>query len=737
MLAAATFALLSAAIPPPPPFPAALLHPVTTVYFGTAVADPYRSLERLHDPAVQAWFRSEARYSNDLLAKLGPPREALRTRIRALSVAGTSISSLTPVGNSLVYLERPPSANDARLMVRASSPRAVPRLLVDPDALGKAAGNHVHLTLTNVVPSDDARYIAYGVIPGGAERSATGHIVETATGRILPDTLPRTWDGITAWSDDTTVVYYNQLIALQPGEDEADAELRSQLLRHVIGTPAQQDVSIFGYGVDPNVPFVPTDAPSLTLSPMSPWAIGAIEHGVQNELTLYAAPKSSLGTLPIPWRKIVDVADAVTGYDLRGDTIYLLTHRGAPHYKVTALDLSLPNATAARARTIVSESATIVQQIVVARDALYVRSATAGIGKIAQLAWSDRAPGRRALTPVKLPFDGTVDELSTDPQRSGAVFRLTSWTKPPVSEAIAADGSVADLHLAKPPAIDTTPYVSEEVTCASTGGVRVPLSIVRRKDTKLDGSAPAYLTGYGAYGISFNPAFLGTQLAWLDRGGIFAVAHVRGGGELGEAWYRAGKGATKQHTIDDAVAAARYLIAHHYTSASHLTLEGTSAGGILVTGAVTKHPELFAAALDVVGVGDALRSENEPNGPGNTPEFGSVATRAGFEALYAMDAYAHIVDGRRYPAVMGITGINDPRVAPWQVAKFVARLRHASSSGRPVIMRVDYDAGHGFLAASREQAVALKTDELSFLLWQTGSPAFAGVERGPARFRLR
>jgi prolyl oligopeptidase len=215
---------------------------------------------------------------------------------------------------------------------------------------------------------------------------------------------------------------------------------------------------------------------------------------------------------------------------------------------------------------------------------------------------------------------------------------------------------------------------------------------------------------------------------------VYAVCHVRGGGWYGEAWHRAGMLATKQHTIDDFIACGRWLVAHHYTSPAHLAGEGTSAGGITIGGAITQAPGLFAAALDVVGVSDALRSEFTPNGPPNIPEFGTETTAAGFHDLYPIDAYLHVRDGVAYPAVMLITGINDPRVAPWELGKFAARLQAATSSGRPILLRVDYDAGHGFLASSRAQSDQLLADQYSFLLWQLGDPGFQTIpQRLPHR----
>ncbi len=246
-----------------------------------------------------------------------------------------------------------------------------------------------------------------------------------------------------------------------------------------------------------------------------------------------------------------------------------------------------------------------------------------------------------------------------------------------------------------------------------------------RKGLVRDGSNPVWLDGYGAYGIVIRPSFSAPRLAWLERGGIYAECHPRGGGELGEQWHFAAHIATKQRTVDDFIACARYLIAQRYTQPAKLAGSGTSAGGVTIGNAIVQHPELWAAALDVVGDTNAIRDEFAEGGPANIPEFGTITTRVGWNALYGTDAYMHIANGVAYPAVLAITGANDPRVAPWIVAKFAARLQAATSSGKPVLLRVDYDAGHGYLGSSRAQAQALATDEMSFLLWQLGDPAFA------------
>lgn len=722
LLASAMIAAATMSWPAPPP-PAAIRPVVNHYPDGQTLTDPYRYFEHLKAPEVQRYFKRQSDYTNAVLAQLGPARVKLHADIERLLDAGSTVSTLVRVNNQLFYLNRPAGANDARLMLRTG--HAKPRLLLDPDALGKQLGSKEHLAISNVLPSFDGSRVAIGIVAGGAERATHTRIVETATGTLLPDDLPRTWFGPTAWSPDGTTLYYIQHPAVAPGH-EAEAELKPQLFAHVVSSTSP-DTLVFGIGHDPNVPFVPTDYPVVNISPASPWAQGIVGHGVQNEQTIYVAPVSAVlagGT--IPWRKIADVADDVTGFDVRGDHIYLQTHKNASNYKVTVLDMSLADSTAATAKTLVPAGASVIASIGVAKDGLYVRGIHGGPAELRKLPW--RADGTTgAIEQVALPFAGSMNDFATDPRVAGANFSLASWTRPLLVYALAGGGTIADTGIRKAPKIDTSGYVSQEVQVPSTGGVMVPVSIVMKRGAKRDGTNPTYIEAYGAYGLNTDPYFLGERFAWLDAGGIWVVAHVRGGGEYGEAWHLGGKGPTKQHTIDDAIATARYLIAQHYTSPVHLSIEGTSAGGIMVGGAITQHPELFAAALDVVGMTNAIRLEADANGPGNVPEFGTATTAAGSRDLYGMDAYQHVVDGKHYPAVMGITGINDPRVPPWEVAKFVARLQHASASGRPVLLRVDYDEGHGLLGASRNQRASLLTDEFSFLLWQSGSPAYAGI----------
>ncbi len=460
----------------------------------------------------------------------------------------------------------------------------------------------------------------------------------------------------------------------------------------------------------------------LGYSPGAPnYLLGLVIHGVQREIDVYVTAFDSSASWKPVWKKAVDAADDVTGFDLHGDSLFLLSHKDASRFKV--LRTSLGNPDLAHATTIVPASEVVIVGISAAGDALYIQDLDGGIGRLRRLPYDS---GK--IQAVKLPFDGAIQSLATNPTEAGAWLELTSWTKSPLWYALdAGSGKLTDTGLVAPSPVDYSEIVSEEVKAKSADGTMVPLSIIHKRGMAMDGSHPTWLEGYGAYGITLDPTFRPTMLAFFEHGGVFAVAHVRGGGEYGEDWHLAGQKLTKQHTIDDMLAGANYLIEHKYTSPAHLAGEGTSAGGITIGGAITQRPDLFGAALIRVGDSDALRSELMASGPANIPEFGTVKEPDGFKALYAMDAYQHVKPNTAYPAVLLTTGANDPRVAPWEAAKMTARLQASTDSGKPVLLRVDYDAGHG-LGSTKTQNDELLADELAFLFWQLGVPEYQPVQ---------
>jgi prolyl oligopeptidase len=470
--------------------------------------------------------------------------------------------------------------------------------------------------------------------------------------------------------------------------------------------------------VTPAAPMAEADFPAVCLVTGSRYAIGQIKHGDARDLTLYAAPVESLGgtgSKDVPWKRICDRTDDVEEYAVHGDDVYLRTARGSPRYKVVRTSLTHPDL--ATAETVVPESAAVVQGIETAKDALYVSLLDAGLERIDRLKYD---AGTQAQA-VALPAGESGFPVAVCPDTTGALVATISWTHGGKVYAYdPAAGTLTDTGLRPPGKFDKVEgYEAEEVQVPSHDGVRVPLSILHKAGLKLDGSHPTLVNGYGSYGMTMSPHFDPVNLAWLERGGVLAWAHVRGGGDFGKEWHLAGQKANKPNTWKDFIACCEYLVQKGYTTPAKLAGQGGSAGGILIGRAITDRPDLFAAALINVGCTDAVRFETTANGVPNIQEFGSVATKEGFDALLEMSAYAHVKDGTKYPAVLLTHGINDPRVEPWQSCKMAARLQAATTSSKPVLLRVDYDAGHG-IGSTKTQRQELRADEWAFLLWQMG-----------------
>jgi prolyl oligopeptidase len=355
----------------------------------------------------------------------------------------------------------------------------------------------------------------------------------------------------------------------------------------------------------------------------------------------------------------------------------------------------------------------------VASDGLYVSERAGSSFALRRVSFDGSASEA-----IKLPFAGTIYGLVADARARGVLFNLQGWVN--AGREFAYDPSThsaMDTGLVPPAKTESDTIEAHDEFATSYDGTRIPVSIIAKKGLVRNGSHPTILVGYGSYGLSLDPYYAPMVQAWIDRGGVYAVAHLRGGGEYGDAWHRAGQKLWKINTSLDFIAAAHYLIDQHYTQPKLLAANGGSAGGIVMGSALTMDPGLFRVVLDDVGVSDTLRFETEPNGPPNVPEFGSVSTEDGFHALYGISAYAHIHDGTPYPAVLFTTGANDPRVSSWHMLKMAARVSAATSSGRPVLLRIDFDAGHGF-GSGLSQTAGLLADEWAFALWQMGQPGF-------------
>lgn len=697
---------------PMAPQPVAPKIPVVDEYFGTRVVDPYRWMETRSDPRFVAWLKSEDAHARSVLAAI-PGIDTLQSRIAAYGGATDRVGGLQPAGGKLFYLKRPAGEQTPKLYVREGD--APERLLVDPD---RYAGAGTHGAIDYFRPAPDGARVAVSISTGGSENGVM-HVIETGSGKMLADAIDRVQQGSPSWLPDGSGFFYNRSAAVAPGAPETEKYFNSRAMLHRLGTDATADTPLIGTELPASPAVSKVDYPFVMAFPGSEWAVALIVHGAAPAYDVLVAPLVDVERGHARWRKIAGVEDQVADAQLVGNRLFLLSHKDAPRYRLLALDVAAGDL--AHAAAVVPTGERVLQSIAVAKDAIYLQDLDGGIGKVRRL---DISSG--AIAEVPLP-EGSAAGLSADPTRPGAVLALNSWLSPNRFYSVDARAATP-LPLARPPADDTRAYVAEEVRARSWDGTMIPLSIVHRRDVKLNGRNPVWLTGYGAYGVPMTPSYVGSFLPFLEDGGVYAVAHVRGGGEFGEDWHMAGFQKTKPNTYKDLIACAEYLQQRGFGSPTTTAIEGRSAGGITVGMATTARPDLFRVAFNGVGDNNTLRAEHGTDGEANSLEYGSTAIKAGFEALYAVDATQHVRSGTSYPAVLLTTGYNDPRVAPFQPGKMAAHLQAATSSGRPILLRVDFDAGHG-MGSTRSQRERELAEQLGFFYWQIGRPGYQPARR--------
>ncbi len=716
---AAAFLLLApgaGAVRPSPPAPAAV-HPVIDDDWGRKIVDPYRWMESRPQPQFDRFLHAQNDYAREVLARI-PGRDALRRQIETVSGLAGSARVVMLAGRTAFFLRRDPGAPIAKLFRRDRDGHET--LLVDPATYNQGAR---HAEIDQFQPSFDGSHVVYGISIGGSEDS-TLHVLETATLKTGPEHIDRSQFASISWAPDGRSFFFARLPASSRTARAVDRYSHIAVFRHVLGTPDSADTEVLNSDRLP-IPFHAAQVyVAITTTPGSPYAIADISDGVSPETAVMSTTVAGLiGGRP-SWTHIADQSDGITGAAVHGDVVDFVTHKNAPRYKIVELALAHP--ALASARTVVAEGKGVITTAAAAADGLYWAERDGSTFSLHRL---PAAGG--AARPIALPYPGTIlppeegpGGLVTDPTEPGALVSLESWTRPDTwFRYDPATARFADSAILPPFPRDLSGYTDTETTAVARDGTRIPLSIVTRKGVARNGHLPTYLVGYGAYGISYDPFFSPDFLPWLDQGGVYAVAHVRGGGELGNAWHNAGKIGTKLNTVHDFIDCAEYLVKQGYTDHAHLGGEGTSAGGILIGGAITERPDLFRAALIRVGATNTTREEFTANGPSNIPEFGTVTSKSQFPAMLAMDAYQHVERGVAYPAVLLTGGANDPRVDVWIPAKMAARLQADTSSGRPVLLRIEFDAGHG-VGSTRKQRDDETADEFAFLLWQFGEPGF-------------
>ena len=715
---AASALAASPATPVVPVAPIARVDSTVEVLHGVSVADPYRYMENVKSPELQTWLRAQGDVTRSTLDRIDV-RANLLQRIEELSNAtGDSIGSVVRMpGDTVYYLKRASGQRQFKLMMRTGL-NGVEKVLVDPDVDAQRTG--VPHAVNYFVPSWDGQHVAYGMSAGGSE-DASLYVLNVATGTTVGAPIPRV-PGLVHWLPDSQSLAYNQLQVLKPGQSDADYYANSRVMWLKVGAPEASAKAVFGPTVNPTLGMVPLDVAEVIFSPDSRWMLARTTDTTLPEGLLFVAKTADIGKPTTKWTRISGYADKITGVALKGDVAFLMTHTQAPRNRVLALNLNQPVLVRARVVATPPEGG-VLESFSLNKDALVaaIREGTSiGVRRYPLSGAAGDTTGQR----VALPFAGAAS-VHADPAHaySSISYSLSGWTQLP--RTFVFDGATSvdsglrvNVQPAGLPDIDVV-----EVTARSHDGVLVPMTILHKKGLKLDGSNPTLLNGYGSYGFSETAGFSPAGMVWLERGGVLAFANVRGSGVYGNDWYQAGFKATKANTWKDGIACAEVLIAQGYASPKTLGILGTSAGGIFVGRSVTTAPQLFAAAIFNVGVMDAVRAEDSANGITNISEFGSYKNAKEFPALLEMSTYHQIKDGTAYPAVMLIHGLNDPRVDVWHSGKAAARLQAASTSGKPVLLRLDVQAGHG-MGSTAAQRYAQSADVYSFMLWQMGKATF-------------
>jgi prolyl oligopeptidase len=682
----------------PAKVPLAPQKPVEDVVQGRKITDPYRWLEDAANPQTQQWVSDEMAYTRSVLDPL-PGRDQLHKRLTALMSIG-SISAPQIGGKYYFYTRREGSQNQPVLLVREGVD-GKDRALVDVNQL--AADGTVALDWW--VPSDDGKYVAYGTSPSGSEMS-TLHVIETATGKLLPDTIERTRAVSLAWMLDNSGFYYTRY----PKKGEV-AEGQEVYYRHVfyhaLGSDSAKDPFIFGKELGAE------DWPEVDLSNHGNWLLITVAQG-WTKTDLYVQDLRP-GAEHKPPVRITEGKNFLYGGEIFNSKIYITSNEDAPRYRMLVVDAASP----ARSnwKEIVPQNDAVLQGAAIVNGLLLAQYEKNAISGLKLLDTDGKAVGD-----VRLPAIGSVFGLGGKWDRKEVFFAFHSFTVPDsIYQVNLATHGASLWNKVEAPGIDPDKYEVKQLWFESKDGTRVPMFVFHKTGLVLDGKNPTLLTGYGGFNVSLTPNFVGDRYLWLEHGGVFAVANLRGGAEFGEDWHRAGMLDKKQNVFDDFAAAAEFLISKKYTDKDHLAIRGGSNGGLLMGAALTQHPDLYRAVVCQVPLLDMLRYQNFQIAKLWVAEYGSSEDPKQFDWLYAYSPYHHITQGAEYPAILFMTADTDTRVDPMHAKKMAALMQAEAANGqsreRPILLRIDTKAGHGAGKPIAKQVEDM-TDIYSFLFWQ-------------------
>jgi prolyl oligopeptidase len=661
--------------------PASRARPFVTTYHGVAVTDAYRWLDSAGAPEVRAWIEAQNIYTDTVLARFAEGR-VINARVRQLLTTSPEQSAPRLVGGTLFFLrETPPQAQ--AVLVAQAWPDGRPRALVDPNRGGG------HLAIGGVWPSPKGRYVAYGTTRDG-KPATTLHVVETATGHPLPDSLADAGGGpspaAVLWDRDERGFVY----ARYPGPAQW---FGVALYHHTLGARGADPVA-FG----------------ARYSSVAEFRLLAAPDGVEGAILANAGdgtPAEVYLRTARGWRRAADTSLGVSDAAFVGARLLAIAAGGSPRGRLVALTADAPP------ETVLPQGERAMQAVAPIEGGFLLTTVWGPDWQLEQYT----SEGRFVRT-VPLPAGTAVGAIASGPDAPEALVTYEGWTLPlRWARYNGRSGTLITVFEVKAPG-DYGRVTVHRFDAVSRDGTKVPVTVLALAGTPQDGAAPTILTSYGGFDLPVAPGFIGPDLAWLERGGVLAYANIRGGSEFGEEWHQGGMLTRKQNVFDDFFAAARGLVQQRWTTSGRLGIRGRSNGGLLMGTALTQHPEAYRAVAAYVGIYDMMRHADIPNGRYNVPEYGSAADSAQFAAQYGYSALYHVRKGTRYPAVLLETGVNDPLVAPWQSREFAAALQASSTSRHPVLLLTRFDAGHG--SASFSQRVGNTAVMLTFLAHELG-----------------
>jgi prolyl oligopeptidase len=681
-------------------------------YFGVNYKDPYRWLENFKDPEVVNWFKKQADLSNSVLNNISGRDELIAEWKMLDKLQPPQIGSITYEGGRLFYRKKMPGENLSKLYYRQGF-TGKEILLFDPTTFIKGKT----LSLQSALPSFDGRKIIISYSESGAEVS-TIRVMEVDTKKFLPEAIYPSWFGPISWTfDNKAFTYFSQ----KTGDNTSpEFELNTKTRLHKLGDDVKNDIDFLSNESYPQLDIKPNELPFAGLNKDSRNYIFADLANVRSEMNVLFAPVSQFNSAKKEWKPLCTPGDKlVKSREIIGDDVYAISYRDAKNYQL--LHTRLPNPDWSKADVVApGKAGQTLERTAYCKDYLLLTYSDGVNNQVYK--YNLRTKKTRE---IKLPFPGTAIVYCIDTKKNNCMVAITSWNKPFTELNLDVTTNTFTPGAFNKPAIYPAAYRQlevEETEVKGHDGVMIPLSVIYRKGMKRDGNNVCLMDSYGAYGSSMTPYFNVLENSLAVRGIVIAIPHVRGGSEKGEEWYRAGYKTTKPNTWKDFNSCAEYLIDKGYTSAKKLAGTGTSAGGILISRAITERPDLYAAAICNVGCANAMRMETAPNGPANIPEFGTVKDSVECRALYEMDGVQHVAKNTPYPAVICVGGWNDPRVIAWEPGKFAAALQNATTSGKPVLMKVNYDNGH--FTEDRSVTYANFADQFAFAMWQCGHPDF-------------